>query len=76
MANLKFIELPVEVSVKTNTGTSDKVRDVAICFNPPVEMMPHPLRESSATLLITSNGTKTVELPYAEVLKRMKAYDA
>ncbi len=75
MAKLTFLEIPIVVVVKDGNGAGQEYsRQGAICFDPPVELVPHPKREETACLLSTQFGLKEVEMPYATILEKLKAH--
>lgn len=69
IARGRFYELPIRMTVKNEKGGQQElVRTGAVCFDPPVELCPHPT-VIGVTMLTTPFGTKAVELPYSKVLE-------
>jgi hypothetical protein len=63
------------VVVKDGNGAGQEyTREGAVCFDPPVELVPHPKREDTSCILSTQFGTKVVEMPYKSILEKLKAH--
>jgi hypothetical protein len=69
---LVFVELPMLVIAKSEGGKAEEfTRKGALCFEPPVEVVPHPQNEN-ASLLSTSFGTKQVDMPYEKLMEMLR----
>lgn len=71
---LQWFEFPMRIVVKRDGGAEEFVRKGSVCFSPPIEVVPDPMREDAASLLSTQFGTKVIEEPYSKLMKKL--YDA
>lgn len=66
-----WVEIPCRCAYKQNGTQEEKVLTVGICFDPPIEVVPHPTIPGCCKLT-TSFGSKEVNLPYLELMKILR----
>ncbi len=70
---MKWIELPLKTVWKTDSGPQEKEQLCSLCFDPPIEVSPHPMIVGMS-MLTTGYGTKMVGLSYNELMRRLTGY--
>jgi hypothetical protein len=69
---MRFAEFPINFKYERDKKSFETVLDCHICFEPYIEIVPHP-ELVGRSILITQTGIKDVSLPAAELKERFLA---
>lgn len=67
-----WIEVPAKVVVKEGERGRVVELKVSLCFDPPMEVSPHPI-EVGVSMLTTGFGTKQVVMGYEALLAKLQS---